>query len=215
MLGGRKVEISTGGNFDPIPMDKYSCQILDVNLVKRRNQWKGEVEVLNYQYAVLDDKPMTVKDESGNDKEATTRGRFLWHACSPSLNKKAWLYKLAIAVTGRDLTAEEIKLFDPETLVGKQVDVMVQNVAGSDGTVYNNVVAYSKTLKALPGVEGKIGQANTVTKTTSPAMAPQDAQEADDFVDELEKAEAEDEDSEEEELKKKLAAIKAKKLEKA
>jgi len=144
MLGGKKVDVRLGGDFDPIPMDKYTVQIADVNLKSRFNRWKGEEEeILNYQFTVLDEKPMT--EEGG-----TTRGRFLWHGMSPSLGAKSWLLKLAKAVYGRDLTKPEMENFDPEAIIGKQVDVVVEQNPSKDGTaIFNNIVAYSKTLKQL------------------------------------------------------------------
>ncbi len=148
MLDGKKANIKIGGDFDPIPMDKYTVQIADVNLVTQFNKFKGEeVEMLNYQYIILDEKPMP-------DSEETTRGRFLWHRLGQSLGSRSWLLKLAKAVEGRDLTRDEMEKFDPEALVGRQVDVMVEQNPSKDGTaIYNNVVAYSKTLKVLEKVD--------------------------------------------------------------
>lgn len=164
-LDGQKVEISLGGNFDPIPMDKYTVQIASVKPKKHFNKWKGAEEImLNYQFTVLDDKPMT--EEGG-----TTRGRLLWHMMAPSMGSKAWLLKLVKAVVGRDLTKEEMEKFDPESIVGKQVDVMVEQNPSKDGNaVFNNVVAYSKTVKPLSPVEVPTASTKAVeTKVTTPA----------------------------------------------
>jgi len=164
MLDGKKTNISVGGDYDPIPSDKYTVQIADVNLVTQFNKWKGEdQELLNYQYTVLDEKPMPESDES-------TRGRLLWHRMSQSLSSKSWLFKMVRAVYGRDLTREELEAFaeDPECIIGRQVDVMVEQNPSNDGaTIYNNIISYSKCVKKLePYME--VQATKTLEKETSP-----------------------------------------------
>ena len=57
MLEGKKLNIKIGGDFEPIPMDKYTVQIADVNLKSQFNKFKGvEEEMLNFQYVILDKK---------------------------------------------------------------------------------------------------------------------------------------------------------------
>lgn len=210
MLQGQKVEIKTT-SFDPIPMDKYTCLITDVNLVNQlKFQSTEEEEVLNYQFQVLDEKPMTGAD----GVESSTRGRFLWKRCRLALNSKSWLGKLAKAVIGRDMTSEEIKSFDPESLVGKQVDIMLEQAESKDGQkVFNNIVAFNKNIKPLAPLENtevaKVGV--VVEKKTAPAVAPDADNEADQLVADL-KVEESDE-SEVAELEKKLEAAKKKKAE--
>lgn len=173
MLDGAKVKIRVGGDFDPIPMDKYTCQIADVNLVKQFNPYKGEeVEMLNYQFAILDEKPMPDKADGSNP--GTTRGRFLWKRCSLSMSEKSWLMRLAKAAEGRNFTKAEMESFDPESIIGKQVDTMVEQSPSKDGTViYNNIVTFSKTLKELPKLDLK-GISKTVEKATVAAVAPEE-----------------------------------------
>jgi len=189
MMNGQTVKIKVGSDFDPIPMDKYTCQIVDVNLVKQFNQFKGEEqEVLNYQFSVLDNKPMPAKTAKG--EELTTRGRFLWRRCTPSLSEKSWLLKLAKAAYGRDLTKEEMENFNPENLVNKQVDVMVEQVPSKDATtIYNNIVAFSKTIKPLEAfINTNTDNVADVEKSTSPVVAPdvKKSEDPDDFIKGLE-----------------------------
>lgn len=184
MLEGRKVEIPLGGNFDPVPMDKYTVLCIDVNLVSQTKfQSTEEEDVLNYKFAILDDKPMEVTDEDGSVKEGSTRGKFLWKRCRLALGDKAWLKKLAVAAFGRTLTKDELKTFDPESIVGKQVDVMVQQTE-KDEKVFVNIVSFGKTLKPLKPLDdveikkpGKV-----VEKKTTPAVAPDADDEADALV---------------------------------
>lgn len=213
MLDGKKVEIKAS-EFDPIPMDKYTTQIVDVNLITQlKYQSTEEEEVLNYQFAILDDKPM----ETSSGEKASTRGRFLWKRCRLTFNKRSWLGKLAIAAIGRDLTKEEIADFDVESLVGKQVDVMVEQKESKDGTkIFNNVVTFNKTAKELEPMEekdiaktGKVVEKKT-TSATAPATAPDADNEADELIDDLKKEGEEEESIEEMEAKLKKAKAKKK-----
>ena len=232
MLGERKANIKIGGDFDPIPMDKYTVQIADVNYKTQRNNFKGiEEERLNFQFIVLDDKPV-----SGDEGAPSTRGRYLWHAVTPSLGQKSWLLKIAKAVYGRDLTKEEMLGFDPESIIGKQVDVVVEQNTGKDGvTVYNNIASYAKNTKPLPTVEAKRQEQETVERATEPAIPRAELRNTgvasidDPFLDELEGKEekepgketkkevaTEEEDEEDPEvLEAKLKIARAKKAAKA
>lgn len=154
-----KLNIKAGGSFDPVPADKYTLQILDVSLITAFNKFKGEeVEMLNYQFAVLDDKPMPEGSMPDN-----TRGKYLWKRCSLSLNSKSWLYKLAQAVTGK---APDVATFDPETLVGQQVGAMVEeSTPNENGIVYNNIISFLKVAKKLPELEN-VANSEVVEKSS-------------------------------------------------
>lgn len=223
MLEGKKVEISTGGNFDPVPVDKYTVQCIDVNLITQTKfESSEEEEVLNYKFAILDDKPMEVTDGDGEKEKASTRGRYIWHRCRLVHSEQSWLGKLAIAVEGRSLTKEEIKDFDPESIVGKQLDILVAHKTSKE-RIFVNVVTFSKVVKPLEPMKEdelkKTGQ--VVEKTTAPATAP-DA-EADKLISKVGEEGAkqeklpeetdtpDEEDVEVLELKLKLAKAKAKK----
>lgn len=215
MLGNVKVEIKKGGDFDPVPMDRYTCQIVDVNLVSQFNQFIGkEEDVLNYQFQILDEKAMPTKD---GEEAASTRGRFLWKRCRLAFNSRSWLAKLAKAAFGRDLTNVEIDAFNPDEIIGKQVDVMVEQTESKDGQkVFNNIISFSKTTKTLEPIETTEEKpANVVVKTTKPIAAPS-VDEAEKFIqttiDETkgEDVEAEPVSDEVADLEAKLAAAKDK-----
>lgn len=218
MLGGKKPDIKVGGDYTTVPSDKYTVQVADVNFKVRFNKFKQEdVEGLNFQFVILDDKP-------SEDPDGTTRGHYLWHFMSQSLSSRSWLMKLAKAVYGRDLTPEELdprnpKFFNPEDLVAKQVDVMVTETPNSDNTaIYNNIIGYSRTNKQLEpwATDLRAGQP-VVESATQPAMpvAPSsvlDNPVLDSFLDDI-KEEDFEEDPEvkalEEQLKKAKQAKKA------
>jgi len=187
MLEGKKVEIKTNEGFAALPADKYTVQIVDVNLATQlKYQSTEEEEVLNYQFQILDDNPMP---EVEGEEKATTRGRYVWKRCRLALNSRSHLGKLAAAVEGRDLTKAEAEAFDPESIIGKQLDVMVeQNPSKKDPTIiFNNIISFNKVTKELEALPIEEKKSETVEKTTStvPATAP-DA-EADTFINDLEK----------------------------
>lgn len=169
---GRKADIRVGGDFGTVPADKYTVQIADVNFKESFNKFKGETEEkLNFQYIILNDNPL------GEGDDGTTRGKYIWHMVSQSLSTRSWLMKLAKAVYGRDLTKEELdpsspKFFNPEDLIGKQVDVMVSEDPNKDNTAtFNNVAVYSKTVKQLDPYEvARTGQ-TVIESETKPAIA--------------------------------------------
>jgi len=148
MLNGIKPTIRVGGgNYNPISDGAYTLQIVDVSIVSGFNKFKGiDEEKLNYQFAVLDD----VQQEDGS----SSRNRYLWKRCSLSMHEKSWLYKLAKAIYGHDLSKEEMEKFDAESIVGKQVKALVSQSPSSDGaTIYNNIMTFSKVDKQLEAVE--------------------------------------------------------------
>jgi hypothetical protein len=154
----KKVYAKSTGDFLPVPMGVYTVLIADVNMVKSFNSFKGiEEEKLNYTLIILDD----VKMNGG-----TTRGRYLFKRCSNSLNEKAWLYKLVKAALARNLTKTESDNFDVESIIGKQVKVMVdQKPSEKDGVIWNNVLSFSPADTQLEPVEYKAKSAVTETST--------------------------------------------------
>jgi len=144
MLQGIKPEIKLGDSYSLIPEGMMTLQILDVNMDK--SSYLGvEKDVLNYKFAVLDE----IMDEDNK----TVRGRFLWKRCSLSLNAKSWLCKLASAVVGHEMSDDEKVSFDPESLVGQQVQAMVEQKPSQDGSkIYNNILKFSKVAKKLETV---------------------------------------------------------------
>ena len=72
-------------------------------------------------------------------------GRYLWKRTSLSMHEKSWLRKIAKGVYGRDLTTDEMKNFDPESLVGKNVDVFTEQSPSKDGTkIFSNIISFTK-----------------------------------------------------------------------
>ena len=151
MLNGAKTNIKVNeGTFSVLPMDKYTVQITDVNLKTQFNSFKQiEEDLLNYEFTVLDNKTMTVKDENDKDVIESIRGRKLWKRMSQNLGTKSWLGKLAEAVNG-EMTKDQKLAFDAESIIDKQVDVMVEIQEGQGknvGNQYNNIISFAKAAK--------------------------------------------------------------------
>lgn len=158
MLNGQKVNVKVGGDFPVIPMDKYTCQITDVNL--KTKVFDGvETDGLNYELTVLDNK--TMPDEK--DEPVALRGRKLWYWVSLNLSARSNLGKLVSATAGKELTKVELEEiesngFQAEDLVNKQIDVVVELVDGKGknaGRQFNNVTTVAKCAKQLTGFDNE------------------------------------------------------------
>jgi len=188
MLNGAKTNIKVNeGTFSVLPMDKYTVQITDVNLKTQFNSFKQiEEDLLNYEFTVLDNKTMPAKDENDKDVIESIRGRKLWKRMSQNLGGKSWLGKLAEAVLG-EMTKDQKLAFDPEGIIDKQVDVMVEIQEGQGknvGNQYNNIISFAKPAKELTPFEND-KSVKGEDKVSEPVAM--DGKESDDFIKELEK----------------------------
>jgi len=197
MLDGKKVQVKVGGDFEPIPSDKYTCQISDVKLVEQHKFQSTEMEeVLQYQFQILDDKPIVdlegqvMMDDKG--EPMSTRGRLLFKRMSFNMGgAKSWLNKLSIAVLGKELSKSEKEAFDVESIVGRIVDVMTEQQPSKkdNSVIYTNIISFSRNLKPLPLVseESKANPSVVKASVSVPATAPVEEETADEFLTNLEK----------------------------
>lgn len=159
MLNGYKPNIKVGGSYALIPEQVYTLQVVDVD-PEVSNYMGVDKNVLAYKFIILDNG----KDEEGGE----IRGRYIWKRCSESMNSKSWLHMLYTAVLGRVPTEEEATNFDAESIIGKQVQAMVEQKTKKDNSgVYNNILKFSKTSKQLEPVE-YTPKASTIEKTSQP-----------------------------------------------
>lgn len=146
-----KLEIKKSGDFPLIPEGKYTVQIMEVDLIRQMNAFKGkEEDMLKYRFAILND----VIDDTNADGQ-NLRGQFLFRRCCLSINPKSWLGLLLKAVYGRELSDEEVNKFFPTDIVGHQVDVLVGHNEGKDGRTYANILTFSPNKKTLPTLEAE------------------------------------------------------------
>lgn len=190
MLNGAKIDIKVNeGNFAVLPMDKYTVQITDVNLKTQFNSFKQiEEDLLNYEFTVLDNKTMDIKDDNDKDVAESVRGRKLWKRMSQNLGQKSWLGKLAEAVLG-EMTKDQKVNFDPESLIDRQVDVMVEIQEGQGknaGNLYNNIISFAPVKKELSAFDNDKSK-KAEDKVSEPVVDKMDDSESDDFIKGLEK----------------------------
>lgn len=167
----KPVKISTGGNFSVIPEGIYQVELADINLLENVITSYAPMgkDMLEFKFVILDDNEITAEGSKGE----TTRGRFLWHRMTPSLNEKSTMFKLVKGLVGRTLTADEIKVFNPESLLGKQCQVVVVQNASKDGTqTFSNIDNYLKATKQLPKFDGDLQRSVAVEKETKPLNVP-------------------------------------------
>jgi len=145
MLNGYKPNIKVGNSFALIPEAMYTLQIVDVD-PEVSNYMGVDKNVLTYKFIIL--------DEGKDDEGGEIRGRYMWKRCGESMGDKSWLNILATAVYGHVLTDEEKVSFDPEAIIGKQVQAFIEQKTKKDGSgVYNNILKFSKATKELEPVE--------------------------------------------------------------
>lgn len=180
MLNGKIIKLSTGGNFSVVPEGVYTAELVDINLMENVvTSFAPEGKtLLEFKFAILDDIEIPAE---GDTPASNTRGRFLWHRMSPSLNEKSTLSKLVKAMIGRVLTPAEAMTFNLESLVGKQVQTVVTQTPSKDGTrVYSNISSYLKAGKQLPAFDGDAQRQVVAESSTTPLSAKSDTE-----VDEL------------------------------
>ena len=163
--------------FKPVPLDKYQVQVTDVNLITALNNFSGvEEELLNFEFTILDKKDFDF-EQDGEQVIETTRGRRLWKRIRPVLSaggknsKASWMYKLLCAVEKKELTAEELSEFDPNTLVGQQVIAFVEVVKE-----YNNITGFGPIKEEMPAVD------NAADRVAMENVEPEEVEEKKDTV---------------------------------
>lgn len=123
------VNINSGKDFEPVSEGVHAAVLADV-------VDKGIVETAfgpkpKVQFTYLTDEA----DESGNTK-------YVFQSFTASLHEKASLRKAVKAVRGgKDIDGAS---FDVETLIGSQVQLVIQHNEGRDGKVYANVASILK-----------------------------------------------------------------------
>ena len=144
MLNGKTFSFKAGGDFTPLEEGVYQVQVVDVNLIENviTTYAPEGKDMLEFKFAVLDE---------------GSRGRFLWHRMTPSLNSKATMAGMVKAVLGHVPSADEVSTFNPETLIGKQVQaVVVQNPSSDGSKIWNNIQSYVKANKELPKWDSEV-----------------------------------------------------------
>lgn len=128
-----KLSESKGGDFTPHPETEAPVRgvIVDVTPLKKRETQYGEKE--EFRLVIETEVLMEEADEE-------TRHCIWSRGYTPSLNEKAAFRKDLRKMMGRSLTAQELKEFDTETMIGMGVKLMVQHAHSEDGSkTYANI----------------------------------------------------------------------------
>jgi len=120
------IVVSGGKSFDPPPEGAFAAVCVDV-----RDLGTVKSELWGDKQMVLITWELAEKMDDGRPFIATKR-------YNKSLHEKASLYKHLVSWRGKPFTAEELRGFDLEKLLGAPCQVVIQH-AEKEGVVYGNV----------------------------------------------------------------------------
>lgn len=146
------LKIGIAKKFYPVPADKYTLQIMDVNEVD--SPFEAGKKMLNFAFIILDNKDFEYTDGEGEKQIESTRGRRLWKDINPSLSdgkigKASWFYKLLSAVEKADIAVEKYKEVDGMELANSLVDQQVLAMVEATSTGYNNILSFAPVAAQL------------------------------------------------------------------
>ena len=172
MLNGKVVKISVGGEFTLVDEGVYQAEIIDVNLLENVvTSFSPEgKDMLEYKFVILG---------------GQFSGVFMTAKMSPSMNEKSTLYKLTKAALGTVPTDKDLLSFNPELLLGEQVQlVVVQNKSKKPGDdrVFANISNYLKVSSKLPAFTGDKKLAVEVSSATKAIEMPKTDAEINDVL---------------------------------
>ena len=121
----------SSGNFTPCPEYTGRAVCVDVTPLEKQVSQYGERDIFKIVFEVD-------LEREGEDK---TRFAVWSKPFTPSLNEKANFRKFLRQWFGRDLTAQELKEFDTENLIGKPAYIVVIHQEGGNGETYANIAA--------------------------------------------------------------------------
>lgn len=141
------------GNFSPLPQGAYNVEITDIELKENQPVWNKPNETadkFNFEFTVLDDKKMEVRDDAGQISIGTTKGRKLWKLISTTMNagwdkgQPSWLYRIFCAAYNVYLDNKETGSIGPKAingLVGHKLTVIVKQKPDKKdpSIIYNNI----------------------------------------------------------------------------
>lgn len=108
-----------------------------VELGEQETPW-GKKEFIELRWDLEEDNPDT-------GKPFEVRARY-----NRSLNEKSNLYKTLVLWRGRKFTADELKKFDLDTLIGVNCQLQIVHNLDAEGRTWANVQAVIKATKGLP-----------------------------------------------------------------
>jgi hypothetical protein len=146
------ISINSGKDFEPVSEGVHAAVLADV--VDKGMVQTAFGEKHKVQFTYLTDEA----DEGG-------RTKYVFQSFTASLHEKATLRKAVKAIRGgKDIEGDS---FDVESLIGSQVQLVVQHNEGRDGKVYANVASI---LKPKAGVKVAVPSDFTRSKDKAPKV---------------------------------------------
>jgi hypothetical protein len=146
-----KIKKEEKKEYPPIPENVYQCELLDITM-KETNKYQSQEKenVLDFQFTLL----------NGKDKNGDLRGRNLWRNYVPmslyiGKNGKNVLYQIIEAIQNEEMSPEQEAMLDSQainSLIGKQVRVVVKNKPDAKGKIWSNIVSFLPIESELPGL---------------------------------------------------------------
>lgn len=123
--------------FDPCPEFTGRAVCVDITDVRKVTTQYGEQEKFKIVFEI------DLQQQTKVDGKDVVRPWCVWsQGFTPSLHEKAGLRKFLRGWLGRDLSEQEITLFDTDTLIGKPAFVVVTHQPSKDGTeTYANIAS--------------------------------------------------------------------------
>lgn len=146
------VSNSGGGesNFKPVPPGMHLARCYRViDMGTQRSEWQGDVKLL---HKIMIQFEVHGEDEEGNPM-VTNKGEpmSISKNYTASLGEKSNLRKDLVTWRGREFTADELKGFQMENLLGVWAMLSVAKSTGNNGKEYTNIMSINpvpKTIKA-------------------------------------------------------------------
>lgn len=169
-----KTSTAAAYKYDNLPEDTYQVEITDIEHSVGPNKFKddgNEYDWLKFTFTVLTDEEF----EGDHNGKQSSRGRrqwlpdVKWSMSPPGDYPASKLYRIASAANGgKVFNKQECNTFDPNTLIGKQLRIVVKEKPGKtqktddDGNLYtpyyNNITDFMNTKRLMtpfdPDTEG-------------------------------------------------------------
>lgn len=143
---GVKVSDHGGGDFqilDPGTYPAVCTQIVGIG--PQATPW-GEKEKVKIRFETPSERTQWT-DGDGVEREGPM---VIWASYTCSLSEKANLRKDLESWRGREFSADELKEFDLDAILGKPCMISVAHRKGDNGRTYANITSISRLMKGIP-----------------------------------------------------------------
>lgn len=130
---------------EPLPIGTYPGVISAIwNIGKQKKEWQGDVSIID-QMMVRVEVSKTIS-APGSEFDGKRYAPISWITIPKAYHEKAGLVKLAASALGKNMTAEDFKQFDTDTLIGKNVVVSIGHTSGGKA----KITGFSPAMDGMP-----------------------------------------------------------------